>query len=63
MAPRVSREPTDCVSRMRLPFYMASFIGAYIMFTAPAMASLDYVLGFVTFSISLLALALTESFI
>jgi len=63
VAPRVSRESADCVSRMRMQFYIGACIGAYIMFTAPAMGSLDYVLGFVTFSISLIALALTESFI
>jgi len=46
-----------------MQFYIGACIGAYIMFTAPAMGSLDYILGFVTFSISLIALASTESFI
>jgi len=46
-----------------MQFYIGACIGAYIMFTAPAMGSLDYVLGFAMFSISLIALASTESFI
>lgn len=63
MATFHSREFAHYISRMTMQFYIGAFIGGYIMFTAPAMGSLDYILGFAMFSISLISLASTESFI
>jgi hypothetical protein len=47
---------------VKLSFYMSAVVETYSIFTAPAMGSLAYILGYITFSTSCIALAWTETF-
>jgi len=45
---------------VKLAFYMSAVVATYIIFTAPAMGSLDYMIGYVMLSTTLVALTLYE---
>ena len=48
------------VTSVKLAFYMSAVVATYIIFTAPAMGSLDYMIGYVMLSTILVALTLYE---